>query len=233
MQYYVGDTVVDINRKKDFIGQGLESFVYKKDNYVLKIYKSVFGLDNYEDRDFKLQLSQLDTKRIIMPKEMVYKTIKKDDNKHYTGYTSSYIEPGNNPISEIKTYKMLDNFYCMNEDFELLNKENILANDTHLGNIVFDKNGNMFIVDIGYFSKAFFPPMVKSFNKRSLDYMVKCAIVENSNVCDKDSKRMLYEYLSLELYGIDTLKFLENNLIGFDTLGEYQEYLKKKLIRRM
>ena len=127
MKYYVGDDyrTINIQPKKDKVDEGMECIVYKKGDYVFKIYKNRSAYHN--SKQLKLQLAQINTKRIVMPCEMVYKDSKKDDVKHYVGYTSRYVRPGNKSISLMSTHKIYENFGYLSEDFELLNKNRIIV----------------------------------------------------------------------------------------------------------
>lgn len=230
MKYYVGDDyrTINIQPKKDKVDEGMECIVYKKGDYVFKIYKNRSAYHN--SKQLKLQLAQINTKRIVMPCEMVYKDSKKDDVKHYVGYTSRYVRPGNKSIHLMSTHKIYENFGYLSEDFELLNKNGIIAGDTHIDNVIFDKNDHMFIVDIGNFGESIFEEMLKVYNRNAFHYMVKSVLLENEAISDED-KVAISRYLQEKLQNTSALKFLEMELCKYSTVGEYQEYLTKKIIR--
>lgn len=254
MKYYVGNDYeeVNIHPETDFIGEGIETKVYQVGDYVFKIYKDYYDIENISRKlEILHQLSEICTKRIVMPREMVYrsndnifdlineyfsyqlyerKPSKNARGKYYCGYTSLYIHSGNKPINLIDTDKIYENFLYMSEDFELLNKEGIIANDTHIDNIIFDENGNMFLVDIGSFYKAMSCECVDKVNHRALNYMVKENITAGMGL-HYNEERIIRNYLSSRLDEISTLKFLKQELCNYSTIEEYQKYLKKKIIR--
>ena len=255
MKYYIGDDYreVNIDPKMDFIGEGIETKVYQAGDYVLKFFKDQ-DIGNISRKvEFLCQLSEICTKRIVMPREMVYKShnnifdfineyfryklyglepIKNAQGKYYCGYTSLYIHSGNKPINLIDTDKIYENFGCMSEDFELLNRAGIVASDTHIDNIIFDEHGNMFIVDIGSFYKSI--SNASYFNNIAFNFIVKEVITDGMSMRDNEIRiirNLIRDYLSSRLDEIHTLEFLKQELCKYSTIEEYQEYLTKKIIR--
>ena len=240
MKYYVNDNLIDINFKSSFIGGGTEAKVYSYGDCVLKLYKNI---PNVFVKETKHTLASLPTKRIIMPIDFVY-----DEKEIERGYTSKYIRKRRDSNSSISTCVLYDNLILLKQDLELLTKNNINAVDCHIDNIIFDKDGNLFIVDIGQFCSSYFKNGAKMVNGITFNYIIKCIIKDTLS----STYRVIYDrnhniksvivgstYVSMayinnflsERIKDKGLNFFEKNVLKCDTLGEYHTKLVKRLTR--
>ena len=93
MRIFIDNKLIEINNLDDlYIGEGKEGIVYHYDDkeenidYALKIYREFSGKDRLDLSTAK-GLSVLDTKRILLPRKLVY-----DENKKFIGYVTEFVD---------------------------------------------------------------------------------------------------------------------------------------------
>ena len=197
-----------------FINEGMESNVYRFRDEAFKIYK-----DNrcyktkLNEKDAKY-LSKIDTKRIIMPKKLIY-----DKNKNFIGYTLPYLtscskeilrrKKISNIISELKLIeKDLITLRDNNIDIEDLNIDNFIVN-TGLyiidpGSYLICKNEEKRIIEknnklkyIEFMINSVFPIITKlsKKQKQKLEDFISCEYISNALDYNHEENETLLKYI--------------------------------------
>lgn len=130
---------VDINNLNLLSNIGSEVVVYNDSDTVYKIYKEDYKLEHKDPEDIKF-LSDIVTKRILMPKGLIVK-----DNQ-VIGYTMQYIS-GKKNILDITIEELLKELEIIEEDIEILSNCKVRLIDINRNNCVF--NGCLYLVDPG------------------------------------------------------------------------------------
>lgn len=218
MKYYIRNNEITIN-KNNYIGEGIETKVYKNGKYVLKLYKNISYLNN----EFVYKLSRINTKRIAMPIDFIY-----DKNNNIIGYSSLYIKKNIKNINSMKTNKLLNNIKYLNYDFQKLNTYHIASCDCHIGNLIYDEYGNVYIIDTGNFYESLFGRELQT-NNNSLSYITEELLLSNIN--DFTNYSVLKSYIKDELFDTDPLYYIKSEVCNYHTISDYQHSLIKRLNR--
>lgn len=226
MKYYINGDLVKFNGTQALIGEGNETKVYRYEDKVIKRYVTRSRNIIEEDKVVKEILSKLNTKRILMPDDFVY-----DVNGNYCGYTQKYVNPYCGTVSSIPTDKFYDSFLILSEDFNILSRSGIFAGDCHADNIILDGNYDVYIVDIGHFSKTMFPNSIYQLNGNIIRSIIKRFLL-NSKLFDGELRSAVDDYLFYLLNNVWYLDFLKNEICRYDTLGDYQKELKCKVLKK-
>lgn len=128
------------------INKGSSASVYKlDDNKCIKLY--------FKDTYFKIEegifylMKELDLKNFCKLDNMLY------INNNLCGYTMNYYEYTKENILFKYTDYILDNFNILYNSFITLSNNNIIANDTRIGNTVVGDN-NITIIDYDFYLKS-------------------------------------------------------------------------------
>lgn len=152
MRLYIDNKMVEINNLDDlYVGEGKEGIVYhyadKEDNadYALKIYREFSGKDRLDLSTAK-GLSEIDTKRILLPKKLVY-----DKNKKFIGYVTEFI---NDYSIDSIGYSFADDLVTeidyIYDDIDILSMHKVSVEDMILMNMLYD--GRIILNDPGSYS---------------------------------------------------------------------------------
>lgn len=142
MNIYIDNEKLNFSRDSfEFIGDGMEGEVYRNDNLALKLYHNIPRKDTI-DLETTRAFTYLDTERILLPKKVIY-----DDNHNMIGYATLYKENYNHALKLIKGDKFVEEISIIKDDIDLLSHKDILVNDLHRDNMIYD--GSIYLVDPG------------------------------------------------------------------------------------
>jgi len=138
------------------IGEGREGKVYRYQDLALKIHNSLgkkFVLNLEKVNKFK----NIDTKRILLPKNPIYVKSKLISKLNFTGYSTSLVTniKDKKELIDIDSNHLYNELQTLKSDTTILSKNKALINDlAHCRNFVF--NSNLYFVDCGgyYFDET-------------------------------------------------------------------------------
>jgi len=147
MRLYINEEKIDIDNLDDlYIGEGKEGIVYhygdSENDYALKIYKEFSDKDRLDCKSAK-GLSLIETKRLLLPKKIVY-----DENKKFIGYVTEYVEDYSiDNIAYLDVKELIDEIDIIYSDVDILSKNDVSIEDMILLNMLYD--GRIILNDPG------------------------------------------------------------------------------------
>lgn len=145
MTFFIDEKEYSISKESlenSYISEGMEGTVYIFKGEALKIYHEHEQKKRLTEDECKY-LKQINTKRIILPKSIVY-----DENKKFIGYTMPYHQGYS--LENLKRIKLSLLKQYLNEikkDVILLSDKGVDLDDFHLDNIILDDG--LYIIDPG------------------------------------------------------------------------------------
>ena len=172
LRIYVGDTFVELSdsdMEESYISEGKEGIVYRYGDKALKIYKE-FCNKGRLDEDETLILSEISTKRVLLPRDLIYG----EDRVTFRGYATKFIEKqGIDKIIDMNIMQFVDELDIINEDLITLAKNKVYVYDFVGDNIFYD--GNIYFGDPG--SYTILESMPFDFVSRNNNYNLNCAVL--------------------------------------------------------
>lgn len=149
MRIFINDKLVEIDNLDDlYIGEGKEAVVYyysdREENadYALKLYRQFSGKDRLDFNTAK-GLSEIDTKRILLPRKLVY-----DENKKFIGYVTDFIEDYSiDCITHSSAKDLVREISYIYDDIDILSMHKVSVDDMILMNMLYD--GRIILNDPG------------------------------------------------------------------------------------
>ena len=204
MRFYVNDKEYNLDyakMQKQFISSGYESDVYKFGNNVYKFYKEICLKYRLDEENTK-RLSKIQTKRILLPKDVIY-----DENHDFFGYTMRYIKPiEKEEISDLKMEKILKELQIIKKDLLLLKENNIFIDDLCDGNFIYNKG--IYFVDPGSYeyNKERSKEYIEIINREIMNDFIIKFILFRGHKFTIDEKRKINEHYPLNEYINEILK---------------------------
>lgn len=149
MIYLKNDKEINISEEEKPYGEGSEGKIYKKGNYIYKIYFPNMLNESHGNKEkFHQYLIRIPTKQVILPDEMLY-----SKEGIYQGYRTPFI-PGakrkKTGITQLDSKTFIKNLQILEQDFNILSNNYILVADISPINYIFNaKNSTMNIIDPG------------------------------------------------------------------------------------
>ena len=130
----------------EYLGDGCEAVVYRYDqNMVVKVYKNN-DFKRKLDEETALGLMELDTKRILLPTEIIY-----DENNEMIGYKKEYKENYNHALKYISGITLYEEILKLKEEAYMLASNGYIISDLHRDNMIYD--GKIYLTDPGSYEK--------------------------------------------------------------------------------
>ena len=126
------------------IGEGTEGFVYKINNSAVKIYHK-YSRKERLDENTCILLSKINTKRILLPRKLVYNV-----NNKFIGYTTDFHQKYSlENIKRMKLKSLKNELELIKKDIEILSKNDISLDDLFIDNIIL--SDGLYFIDPGSF----------------------------------------------------------------------------------
>lgn len=205
-----------------YLGSGKEGKVYKYKDKALKIFHDQIYVDSM-DINTCLFLKNLDTKRILLPQNILY-----DIDYDFKGYTTDLINKKNNVYSLNKEEIIIEIEELEKEVNYLINKR-IVLNDWNFENFIFD--GKFRIVDPGLYKldKKESIKTIKRFNYLVLKDFIFNELFKNKIRKEIKNYNEIIFYLSNKCrkkYNVSS--FFEKEMNNDETLNQYIKRIVKK-----
>ena len=146
MRLFIDGVVYEFSQEEldyMYIGEGVESEVYRYRDEVFKLHKDERQMKFKLDEKTANYLSKIKTKRIMMPRKLIY-----DTNDNFCGYTLLYLESHQKEI--LRRRKMEDiikELKLIEEDLITLKEYNVDLEDFTLDNFIVNKG--LYMIDPG------------------------------------------------------------------------------------
>lgn len=199
--YNLNQEPIEFNDYKYF-DYGMRANVYKKENIVLKIYKSDCLYKYYIKKDLFNKLKELNDKNIVKLYNYYY-FLNSSINKilPIDAYTMNYIKNDNINLLTINKEYLLNTIDSLENTCYNLSKNKIEIHDAHHSNIIFNNNGASIIdVDSFLLDKLRSTKKILLHNKKELLYYIKSKLKnEYYNLSEVENFYKLEKYLSFNL----------------------------------
>lgn len=182
---------------------GKEYIVFKYKDKVIKIYRDL--RENINKQSFmpvKIKdIMVVKTERILMPDDIVYDL---DDNA--VGYSQDLVLEEKD-INNILIDKFIEELNYIDNDIDNLNHKNILVNDSHSDNVMY--NGKIYIIDVGKYTISLLTPYYSIVHHNILEFnQLISSLFSKANITKYEYCK-LYSYLKKMSYKIGTERFLD------------------------
>lgn len=235
MIYIVNNKEIDIPTLKKPFGKGSEGEVYKIGDTLYKIYYPSALYESYGNKEFHHKyLMPIETKQIILPRDPIY-----TQDRDYVGYTTPLI-PGNQKkktgISQMPSADFIKNLQILENDFDILSQNYVLAADVSTINYIFNsENNTMNIIDPGRYRhhtlerKESYQTQNNAQLKKLILLLLYRDFIEYKTVGNERKSQNLKDLINKKL-GLSNQRlssFFEDELKSFKTVDEYAKSLKK------
>ena len=153
MRYYINGRSFDFDEEdlEDIkLDEGTEGACYRVHNYyddfVMKIHHDKPEKMILDEETCKA-ISNIKTERFILPDDIIY-----DEDGNYKGYTVRYVDYKRPKVRNLKINRVIDEFYTLEKDVDILTKNNVLIDDLKIFNTIFS-NG-IYVCDPGSYTIA-------------------------------------------------------------------------------
>lgn len=211
-----------MEEKFEYLGDGCEAVVYRYNkNMTVKIYKD----NNFKrklDEETALGLMRLSTKRILLPKEVVY-----NENGEMIGYKKEYKENYNHALSYISGLTLYDEISILQEDAYTLASNGYIISDLHRDNMIYD--GAIYLTDPGSYEKLENHKVNKFlYNQESLNGLIIDDIIgfELEQFLSKKKAKIITDDLHKESEFIGDV--IKDELVKSKSLHSYTKSLAKR-----
>lgn len=208
MKFYINNKEYNLDylkMQKDFISSGYEVNVYKINNLVFKFYKEICLKYRLDEKNVKY-LSKIPTKRILLPKDVIY-----DENHEFYGYTMKYIKPEEKEdIKDLKIDKLLKELSLIKNDLLILKDNNVFIDDLCDSNFIFNKG--FYFVDPGSFevNRKRKKDYIEIMNRELMnDFIIRFILFRNHKFTI-DEINKIYKYYPFDEYLDKTIKEEKN-----------------------
>ena len=204
MKFYINNKKYELDDKKmnnSFVASGFEADVYKFNNLVFKIYKEICLKYRLNEKTAKY-LSDIPTKRILLPKDIIY-----NENYEFYGYTMKYITPTlKDEISNMSVDKLLSELLIIKKDLLLLKDNNVFIDDLCDSNFIFNKG--IYFIDPGSYeiNKKRSKEYVEIINREIMNDFIVRYILFRKHEITKEERKKINEYFPLNEYMDEIMK---------------------------
>ena len=214
-----GNETIDLKGYRLLSNSGYQFMVFSDEKRVIKIHRRHSGEKGKVDENLLKSLMGINTKRIIMPSDLVYKG---DECAGYiqpliNGKKVKEVINGKNEIRYAIMDNLLNEFSLIWEDQETLSDNNVIIDDFKSYNCIY--NGRLYFVDIGSFVDG------NHIRPENLQYLLEplaYTIIEGSEECKKNGIRKLNQAIVNDLLFITIF-----SLCQIDTSIELKKYLEE------
>jgi len=222
------------------VGAGHDGKVYKYGDLAIKFLK--YNIDYRKEKHlmtFEKTLyfkEKLHLKRIVKPNDILL-----DEDGIYSGYVMNYIEDLNNKRISKENYKEPGSYTCkdllraiveLEEDFNELSKNKVLAKDVNKGSFLYPKD-YLKLCDMDKYLKVSYS-RITHLNYETLNYIFSRILafeMKNENL-SKLEKKEINLWIKKCIYSTVFLENLQKELISCqnDTISDFANYQKKKIL---
>ena len=235
MIYVVNNNEIDIPILKKPFGKGSEGQVYKIGDTLYKIYYPGALKESYGNKESHHKyLMPIQTKQIILPTHPIY-----TQDGNYVGYTTPVIS-GNQKkktgITQIPSTEFIKNLQVLENDFDILTQNYVLAADVSTVNYIFNsENNTMNIIDPGRYRhhtlerKENYQIQNDAQLRNLIFLLLYLDFIEYKPVGSKRKEQELKDLINrkLKLSNQKLSSFFKDELKPFETVDEYAKSLKK------
>lgn len=170
MIFFIGDEKVELSEQElrnRYIDHGEEGNVYQYKKEAVKFYSDKMIYKRRLQEEDVLKLSEINTKRILLPRKPVY-----DKDKKYIGYTTEFkIEAPKERIGLLRMKDLVKELELIKEDIRLLSNNLVKIQDLNYGGLLMTQDG-IYITDPGeyHFSKKSYPDSLYDYNIDEMNY---------------------------------------------------------------
>lgn len=211
MKFIINGKIYDFDQEElDYIiiGKGTEGCCYRvrnyRDDFVMKIHHKKPEKKILDEETCKA-IKDIKTNRFVLPNNLVY-----DEDGNYLGYTVDFIEYKRPKIRNLKIGKIVDEFYNLEKDVNLLSKNYVYIDDLNYYNTVFS-NG-IYVCDPGSFSLAedeYQERFAKYYNRlRITEYELQEILFNIFRFTHREEKALTSLLLNNEEYLSDFINYL-------------------------
>ncbi len=200
---------IDLKKYSLLSNSGYQFMVFNDEKRVIKVHRKHSGEKGKVDENLLKSLMGINTKRIIMPSDLVYK------GDECAGYIQPFIN-GKGKIRYALMDNLLNEFSLIWEDQETLSDNNVIIDDFKSYNCIY--NGRLYFVDIGSFVDG------NHIRPETLQYLLEpiaYTIIEGSEECKKNGIRKLNQAIVNDFLFITIF-----SLCQLDTYIELKKYLE-------
>lgn len=151
MRILVGDEILNlsyINLAKMYLGRGCEAKVYKYKDEALKIYRP-HCIKLRLDEDSALELTRIDTERILLPRKLIYDC----DTGAFIGYTTRFIYKTKiASIFDMEIGNLVSEVNLLRSEAVKLADSGVIITDFNINNTIF--NNGIYLVDPGSYKSV-------------------------------------------------------------------------------
>lgn len=190
----------DIELRERYINEGSEGTLYQYGKEAIKVYKDDFYMKRLNEVEAK-KLSKIPTKRILLPKRMVY-----NSDKEFIGYTTPFkIEYYKELLYKLSMKKYIEELELLNEDVMTLSYAGVLLEDLHQDN--FMMSDGIYLCDPGLyrFTKRD-PEDIYRDNVIEINYLFTVMLVELYLGLNKKQTKALRDFFKTDELFIDKLQ---------------------------
>ena len=196
MIFFIGDEKVELTTKEldsRYINHGEEGFVYQYKKEAVKFFTEKMKYKRRLQEDDVLKLSELNTKRILLPRRPVY-----DKDKKYIGYTTDFkIEGPKERIGLLKMRYLVKELELIKEDVRFLSDNLVKLQDLNYGGLLMTQDG-IFITDPGeyHFSKGSNPNSLYQYNIEEINYFFTRVVLDKYlklTIKERESLKRLFQ----------------------------------------
>lgn len=209
---------INIETNKKCFDKGSEGQVYKIDNSIYKIYYPNMINEGFGNKfNHHKYMLMIDTKQIVLPESIIY-----DLEGNYLGYKTKYIEgdlKNKTGITKMPSQTFIKNLEVLEEDFETLTNNYVLAADVSPINYIYNKNENtMNVIDPGRY-KVHTNNLISFYRKQNtaqLNYLIELLLFQ--------------DFIAYKPIGSKRKSIILKNKIKISHKDEpYSEYFKREL----
>ena len=225
----------DLNNMK-VIGEGKEGVVYKYNDECIKLFNSNRNSGDLlsVNEDKFIFFTQLNTQRIILPKQLLY-----NYKREIEGYLMKYIESNFN-LNNIRNKNIndiIEYLYDLKKDIDILSDNDILINDLKNPHLLY--NGGFYLIDTSLYSKYQYDNIlkcdVKSKNISSINQffigllLIQKEGIKDFNLTNRDIPNIYCKLHNDNFYFIADILEIEAKKYKVNDLSELRLIYKKGL----
>ena len=147
MKLFLGEERINIPDSEfysSYIGEGAEGIIYQYGKEAIKIYEEEYYGKRLNEEEAS-KLSKIETKRILLPRRLVY-----DEKRRFIGYTSSFkMEYYKEIIGRQTMKKFIEDVNALRYDIKTLSENGIIINDLNQNNLLM--SDNLYLCDPGMY----------------------------------------------------------------------------------
>lgn len=181
-----------------YLDEGAEGTVYRYGKDALKIYKGTCFRGRLDEEQCK-KLGVISTKRVLLPREVIYG----EDCKTFIGYATPFIyKYPCKRIMDMIVDRLVDEIDVIEEDLHVLADNGVEIDDLHAGNILY--NGQIFIGDPGamIFRNGVYSDWSFKNSRFTFNRFLKDDLFLYAKLTKKEKKNLENRFDDFESYGL-------------------------------